>query len=396
MHYELVTLEKLIKQKSQSGNSNEIYKWINEACQEAERIKSIFMTELFTEKSKVTVERYIQIHQKALLQLDEFLETSVKAATNKSSNYYSQLKGCIEDLLQFIENHFREYLRVDYIMPLSISLKALTEIANKLPLIERNLKDLKIAEKLSEIILQTFNEFTDQGSGFTYEQVYFINKMVNALLKLSKEKRKNNNSNKAIIEVLCLVNFNSVTFYHYCKDQVTEIIGEKAPIIEQLYKLARQQKYFSRLKTSGTLAYNSQRIDVATSLADWLQDMIMLKERELQMQLHQSQVDSEDRGGDSQKIVTNCTVPELGLSTRLFIEAGVFQNKNKKALARFMAKNVITFQKSVDEEFSVDHLYSTIYTTDHSTLDSVQAMLNRMLKALSRIREEMHKKGKLK
>jgi hypothetical protein len=173
-----------------------------------------------------------------------------------------------------------------------------------------------------------------------------------------------------------------------------QIISDKEPVIEQLYKLTRQQKYFSRLKTNGALAYNPQRIDIATMLADWLQDMITRKERELQMSLQQMQAESEERGGDSQKIVTNCTVPELGLSTRLFIEAGVFQNKNKKALARFMAKHVVTFQKSVDEEFSVDHLYSSIYTTDQSTLDSVQAMLNRMLKALSKIREEISKKAK--
>jgi len=61
-----------------------------------------------------------------------------------------------------------------------------------------------------------------------------------------------------------------------------------------------------------------------------------------------------------------------------------------------MAKNVVTFQKSLDEEFSVDHLYSSIYTTDQSTLDSVQAMLNRMLKALSKVREEMNKKATTK
>jgi len=330
MHYELVTFDRLIKQKSQHRDLKKMQTWINESRQETDRIKEVFMTELFSEKSKITIERYIQIHQKALLKLGELLEESAKQVSGKIVGFYSQLIGCIEDLLHFMEDHFSEYLCLDCNMPTHLKQKAINGIAIKLPAIEQGLKELKVDEKLSDIILQPFNEFFDQESDFTYQQVYFINGMANTILKLSARKKKVINSNKTLVEALYLVNFNNLAFYQYCKDQVLQIIQEKESIIEQLYKLARQQKYFSRLKTNGALVYNSQRIDITTMLADWLQDMIMLKERELQVSLHQMKSGLGEHGADSQKVVTNCTVPELGLPLAYLLKRGFFKIRIKR------------------------------------------------------------------
>ena len=83
MHYELVTLDKLIQEKPEIANLKKIQNWINLACQETERIKSAFTTELFSDKNTITFERYIQIHQKSLLQMANLLEAAAKKGGNR-------------------------------------------------------------------------------------------------------------------------------------------------------------------------------------------------------------------------------------------------------------------------------------------------------------------------
>jgi transcription initiation factor IIE alpha subunit len=130
---------------------------------------------------------------------------------------------------------------------------------------------------------------------------------------------------------------------------------------------------------------------IVDMLSDWLKDTIQLRENDQKAQLTSVEAMLTE---DGHKIITSLTVLELGLFTRLCIEAGVYRTKNKKALSRMMARTFATFQKEVDEEFSVDHLYGSIYTTNESTIISVQQILKRMQDKLERVKEEQTAKKK--
>jgi hypothetical protein len=97
-------------------------------------------------------------------------------------------------------------------------------------------------------------------------------------------------------------------------------------------------------------------------------------------------------GLDSRKVITSLTVNELGLLVRLFMETGVFRTRNRKGLAQFMAKNVVTLKKEAVDEVSSNHLYGTLYSMTDATLDSVQSILNRMLVRLQKLRVEQRQK----
>jgi hypothetical protein len=103
-------------------------------------------------------------------------------------------------------------------------------------------------------------------------------------------------------------------------------------------------------------------------------------------------IDPEDPDIDAQKVITTLTLAELGVIIRLFIETGVFKVRNRKALTRFMSKNVVIRTKQVPEQFSEEHLYNAIHTPSEPAMDRLQVALNQMLVELNKLRRQQRKK----
>ena len=128
-------------------------------------------------------------------------------------------------------------------------------------------------------------------------------------------------------------------------------------------------------------------------LTAWLEELEQSKVKEARQTGEEGKdADESGFGLDSKKVITSLTVNELGLLVRLFMETGVFRTRNRKGLAQFMAKNVVTLKKEAVDEVSSAHLYGTLYSMTDATLDSVQAILNRMLVRLGKLRLEQRKK----
>jgi hypothetical protein len=103
-------------------------------------------------------------------------------------------------------------------------------------------------------------------------------------------------------------------------------------------------------------------------------------------------LDPDDPDIDSQKVITTFTLAELGVVIRLYIETGVFMVRNRKALTRFMSRNVVIRTKKVPEQFSEEHLYNAIHTPTVPAIDKVQVLLNQMLTELNKLRREQRRK----
>jgi len=104
-----------------------------------------------------------------------------------------------------------------------------------------------------------------------------------------------------------------------------------------------------------------------------------------------TQLDSEDPDIDARKVITTFTVPELGVIIRLFIETGAFRVRNRKALTRFMSRNVVVRSKQVPQTFSEDHLYNAIHSPDPQAMNKLQELLNQMLVQLTKLRRDQRK-----
>lgn len=103
-------------------------------------------------------------------------------------------------------------------------------------------------------------------------------------------------------------------------------------------------------------------------------------------------LDPDDPDIDAQKVITTFSLAELGVIIRLFIETGAFRVRNRRALTRFMSRNVVIRTKQVPETFSEEHLYNAIHSPSESAMDRLQVMINQMLVELNKLRRENRKK----
>lgn len=103
-------------------------------------------------------------------------------------------------------------------------------------------------------------------------------------------------------------------------------------------------------------------------------------------------LDPDDPDIDAQKVITTFSLAELGVIIRLFIEAGVFRVRNRRALTRFMSRNVVIRTKQVPETFSEEHLYNAIHSPSESAMDRLQGVINQMTVELNKLRRQSRKK----
>jgi len=144
-----------------------------------------------------------------------------------------------------------------------------------------------------------------------------------------------------------------------------------------------------RLKTPRPAKAAKQLLRVCQSLEMYIKDhfsQYLPREGE--------ELDPDDPDIDSRKVITTFSVPELGVIIRLFIETGAFRVRNRKALTRFMARNVGIRSKQVPGTFSEDHLYNAIHTPDKQAMDRLQELLNQMLVKLNKLRRDQRNKGR--
>jgi hypothetical protein len=95
---------------------------------------------------------------------------------------------------------------------------------------------------------------------------------------------------------------------------------------------------------------------------------------------------------DARRLNTTFNLQELGVITRLYIETGVIRVRNRKALTRLMSEWVAIRTRQVPERFSADHLYNAIHSPTLTAVDSIQKVLNEMLRELNKMRRDLKKK----
>jgi hypothetical protein len=389
MQYELFNWERRV-------NDPQLLPQIQEAdwLQENARIKGAFLEVLLSREPPEAIERYVQVHQTGLLQLSKVLE----AASQGSPAPFVFLFACLDDLCVFLERYCVRYLASDAFLPSFRSRRLSGTIREKIPLVRAHLKACGTDPTMASVIGNLLEETAALG-GLTYRQWFPLKDLMEYIVSLPAVAegkvlvRDGMDISTRIMELLLYLNVNTLPIYRHAKDRIMHLVEEKEFALEQLPELDRVRRYISWLEQKPGYRYMESRGSLLRMLTTWLDDVARLKEKEARETADkEAPEDDSGFGLDSKKVITSLTVNELGLLVRLFMETGVFRTRNRKGLARFMAQNVVTLKKEAHEEMSSNHLYGTLYSMTDATMDSVQAILNRMIVRLGKLRLEQRGK----
>lgn len=164
---------------------------------------------------------------------------------------------------------------------------------------------------------------------------------------------------------------------------------KKIALLRRYFRLHREglQAMIPRISEKPPSATKTEDLSVAINeLINWMDNHLE------QYLVVSASVDPDDPDIDAQKVITTFTLPELAVILRLFIDTGVFRVRNRKALTRFMSRNVAIRTKQIPETFSEEHLYNSIHSPASPAMDKMQRVLNEMLVQLNKLRREKRKR----
>lgn len=394
MQYELFNWEVRLADPSLSAQVSE-GEWLSENA----RIKAAFMEAILSHERSDVIERYVRTHQTGILSLALVLQKAAAqkgAEKGKSPKRIAFLFSCLSALSEFLELYAQKYLDMDAPLPPFRSGGIADAIKEQMPHIRKQLQASEVSGALMEVIGNLLEEALQYKDTLTYRQWYPLRELMEIVLRLPVEEGEPQpggmDMTDRLTEWLYYLNINTLPVYRYAKAKMARLVDEKAFATEQLSELSRIRRYFSWLEHKPGYRYLESRGSIIQMMSGWLEEFTRLKEKEAQESGEDSPPDDSGFGLDSKKVITSLTVNELGLLVRLFMETGVFRTRNRKGLARFMAQNVVTLQKEAYEEVSSNNLYGTLYSSTDATMDSVQAILNRMIVRLGKFRLEQRSK----
>lgn len=343
----------------------------DDAARELDRIMTAFMAVLVSNETETAARRYVQIHQAGILLAED---------------------ERLEPLAVFLENHAARYLSPDAPLPAYRRRFFAEWVLGRLPALKERLVECGVEPRLSELITELSRESV-QDDDLTYRQWLPLRDLVDFIMRLSPGVKGDMTPTQRIVEFLYHLNINTTSLYRYAKTAIEEDVEDKEFAYQKVSEVGRTKRYLGMLEHKPGYQFVGGRVPLTLMLSSWLEELNRLKEKEAQEAGEEGKEDDDSGFGlDSQKVITSLTVNELGLLVRLFMETGVFRTRNRKGLARFMAKNVVTLKKEAIDEVSTAHLYGTLYSMTDATLDSVQAILNRMLVRLGKLRLEQRQK----
>jgi len=394
MQYELFNWELRLSDPSLSAQVTEA-DWLIENG----RIRAAFMETILSHERSDVIERYVQTHQTGILHLSLALEKAAGqkgAERGRGAQRVAFLLSCLNALSEFLELYASKYLDPDAPLPLFRSGWIGDAIRKRMPFIREHLQSSEVSETLAEVILNLLDEALQYKDSLTYRQWYPLRELMEIVqglpMKEGERQPGGMDMTDRLMECLYYLNVNTLPVYRYAKARMVSLVEEKTFAGEQVSVLRRIRRYFGWLEHKPGYRYLESRGSIIHMMSGWLEEFSRLKEKEAQESGEETAPDDSGFGLDSQKVITSLTVNELGLLVRLFMETGVFRTRNRKGLAKFMAQNVVTLNKEAHEEVSSNHLYGTLYSSTDATMDSVQAILNRMLVRLGKFRLEQRTK----
>jgi hypothetical protein len=373
---------KTIKDTSEK-NQNEWDQCLEFVKNEKERLRDAFLGELFSDKSEMATKKYVQIHQAALIKVMDTLQNLLTLEKAKSKSPVDLVMQEVEEILMWLETHFSEFISLDYVVPQSIKEKAVKKILNEFATITKTLLKLKIPDNLSLIVMETFQNFIDNEGETFYHRLYFIRELEALINKIETACDEILNPQKTLIEGLCIINFNSLAFFYYCKDSVYGTLFSQQSAADALYKLGRFYDYFSQLNAKPRISFNPHRPHITALVSDWIKEITKSRNSDVDEKLKELELLKNE---EAWRIQTSLTVGELALIGKIFTETGAYNVENKMAFAAFMTRHFGSLKKPISEEYSVDHFYNSMSSNTEANIKSVRALLKRMDAALEKVK----------
>ena len=379
--YELRELERVFATGPTQGQAK-IDIWRSLVKSETDRIKQTLIQEVFSFEDERHLERYIQYHQQALIQLMDKSALMLNKLNGNEKTFYEIFYNGFEEILSFIERHFTKYFDQDAKAPEGYIAISRRDAKSNLRKLQKFLSSKDADQNLTNLALHVLLKIAERhdAKGITYRRVLYAKEMQKELFKLLEKPLTGKDLNEELRQLMYYLNYNSTRVLTHHAHYITSLLDELEFRAEKIEKLSYELKKINQAQVKPGISYNQNAPSLKSQLSDYINVELEYQERLQHLSNHSSNPPS-GNFLDGFKLKLEASVSQLAYLLKLLLETKIILNNNLTHVMTFVGRFIIT-KKS--EGISIGSLRSKFYNVESGTKESVRTMLVTMIQHIDK------------
>lgn len=346
--------------------------------EEISQNKSLLSQAAFRIFSKRKIQRMIgQYHRSLFLLLETAFERhpQIAATSEKAMSLGKAAIEGINELLDFIEHRFGEYIDLDSWVPAS-HLGAIKEsIRERLTNLAPWLSEAAAGTPLSKIIsdaLETLSGEDQKKRRATFREVLYKKELIDQLEKLAGLASTNQGRCRELTNLLIFMNFNCHSFVDYYTGNIATQIQKLDSTAQKRGELLLAYKDFKQLHHQSELCLNPGSPDVKTAIGRWFDAELQYLERQREWEAAESPGITPDTSTDQDKILCFLSIDQIALLIRALDSLRIIQARSMNSVFQRIAPHLSTPRK---KDISWESMRTKAYQFEESDKQRVLEVL---------------------
>lgn len=385
--YELEQIDKFLRKtiepalliKALKENSFKM-DWRDFIGSEAERIRQLWIDQVFSTFDYRYNEIYIQSYQLAITKLlDKLSQYQSINDTNKFDTFKKEMGQIYEftihelmALFSFIEHYFCRYFDQDTPLPKTYNYLLNLQFNKRQDELNKNLNTVIDDEPLSTIALEPLLDFNQKENPLTFRQSRFVKDLEQELLKLL-ETSTGQDAKQKLLFLLLYMNYNAPVFFNYYVNYIKNSIAGIEEKEDKLEKLNWHLKVVRQVRNHPDAFYYPDLPPIKDQVSAWIMEEINYLNKICH---NTNKTTTEEFTNGIFKLETSLSVAQLSYLIRLLVEARVITNKNQQEIIRFFAGNCKTEKV---KEISIKSVRNKYYNAEASTANYVRDLFFKLI-----------------
>lgn len=359
--------------------------------QEITQNKTLLSEAAFRIFSKRKIQRMVgQYHRSLFLLLETAFERhpQIAATSEKATSLGKTAIEAINELLDFIEHRFGEYIDLDSWVPTAHLAGVKDSIAERLEKLRPWLDAAASGSPLAAMIHGAFSTLTDEDQKqrrATFREVFYKKELLDQLEKLATALPTGEQSSGQLTQMLVFMNFNSHKFIDYYTGEIATQTRQMPSAAEKRGSLLLAHKDFNQLHHQSELRLHPGDIDVKTAIGRWFDAELQYLERQREWETAAAPQTCDsipDNSADHTKILCFLSIDQIALLLRALDSLRIIQARSMNSVFQRIAPHLSTPRKT---DISWESMRAKAYQFEESDKQRVLKMLESVTRWISEL-----------
>lgn len=307
---------------------------------------------------------------------------------NSHRKVISTLFSCLDELLNFMESRFVQFLSQDARMPALYVISVKKKLKKKIGILAAKPQFHSTNSTAAEIVFSELFRFVNslKNEKITFRDVLYKKQLIKKLESL-KLKQTENTLYNDLDEVLIQLNFNSPLYLNYLTKLLSANINSYGSVKEKMERLLLYSKELNQIYTNETVSLYKNYPDLKKLIHQWFEQELLFLEKKQQFVAEETSAVPKNESPalskpdikESDKITCQLSTDQTALILRASQELNILVSKSMNHLFKKIVPFLSTANKS---SLSYDSMRSKAYSIEERDKEIAIETLENIIKKI--------------